>query len=271
MRSDGPTRASSSIEIPAARPTPKKEFPRRGAGHPWRVHRSQNSGGSKDVYLVSPPLAWVSRRDTPTERGRRRGRKASGICGIFDTGGMDRARPVRSDAGATLTWHVGRYQVLPRHRVDAERRRMCDSRSPLTLAYPFRLTTRLPLVLRVLLSPYRFPPYARATLVSLRFCTRGDTPLCSIAPTCATLTLPPPSPHYHRCRRQQVDDVYRLGIATMQPIFHRNYHSPSLFYSFFVSLLRKRKRGGERKEGKEKEKVYTLIVTPGTRLRNVAP
>lgn len=87
------------------------------------------------------------------------GRKASGI---FDTGGMDRARLVRSDAGATLTWHVGRYQVLPRHRVDAERRRMCDSRSLLTLVHPFRLSSRHPLMLRVLLSPYRFPPYARA-------------------------------------------------------------------------------------------------------------
>lgn len=73
LRSDGPTRASSSIEIPAARPTPKKEFPRRGAGHPRRVHRAQNSGGTKDVYLVSPPLAWVSRRDTPTARGMEEG------------------------------------------------------------------------------------------------------------------------------------------------------------------------------------------------------
>lgn len=38
---------------------------------------------------------------------------------IFDT--RDRVSGV---AGATLTWHVGRYQVLPRRRVDADPRRM---------------------------------------------------------------------------------------------------------------------------------------------------
>lgn len=98
------------------------------------------------------------------------------------------------------------------------------------------------------------------------FLHEGNTPLRSIAPTCATLALLPPSSssHYHRCWRQQVDGVYRLGIATMQPIFRRNYHLPSLFYSLFVSL----EKGREKGRAKEKE---TLVVTPGTRLKNVAP
>jgi len=215
------------------------------------VHRAQNSGGSKDVYLVSPPLAWVSRRDIDAGRERKRGRKASGI---FDTGGMDRARPVRSDAGATLTWHVGCYQVLPRHRVDAERRRMCDSRFPLTLALlsPFVSSFVSLLMLRALLSLFSLCS-CHATLVSPRFCTRGDTSLCSITPMCATLVLLLPSPsHYHGCRRQQVDDVYRLGIATMQPIFYRNYHLPFLFYSLFVLLFSfEREREREREEGEK--------------------
>lgn len=197
LRSDGPTRASSSIEIPAVRPTPKKEFPRRGAEHPRRVHRAQNSGGTKDVYLVSPPLAWVSRRDSPTGRwagaeegrGRGRGRKASGI---FDTGGMDRARPVRSDAGATLTWHVGRYQVLPRHRVDAERRRMCDSRSPSRPAHPFPLSSSFSPCCACRYRPIAFLP----TLVPpppsfLLVFARGEIHPCVVSPRRA------PPLHYH--------------------------------------------------------------------------
>lgn len=86
----------------------------------------------------------------------------------------------------------------------------------------------------------------RATLVSPRFCTRGDTPLRSIAPVCATLALPlpSPSPHYHRCRRQQVDDVYRLGFAIMQLILLRITIYP-LSSILSLSLLRKRKRERE--------------------------
>lgn len=94
LRSYGPTRTSSSIEIPAARPTPKKEFPRRGAGHPRSVHRAQNSGGSKDVYLVSL-LRWrgsvdeIPRREGSGEGGERpvgysipRAWIAHGLCGV---------------------------------------------------------------------------------------------------------------------------------------------------------------------------------------------
>lgn len=127
---------------------------------------------------------------------------------------MDHARPVRSDAGATLTWHVGRYQVLPRHRVDVERKRMCDSL--FTLAHLFRLSSRVPRTsIALSLSSLRS---CRATLVSPCFCTMGDTPLHNIAPMCAILALPlpSPSPRYRRCQRQQVDDVYHLGFIIMQ-------------------------------------------------------
>lgn len=62
---------------------------------------------------------------------------------IFDT--RDRVSGV---AGATLTWHVGRYQVLPRRRVDADPRRMrglptTPSLSPTTRA-SFLLPPPLP-------------------------------------------------------------------------------------------------------------------------------
>lgn len=54
---NGPTRARelSCIEIPAAHPIPKKEFPRRGTGHSRRVHRAQNSEseGRKEVPHLS--------------------------------------------------------------------------------------------------------------------------------------------------------------------------------------------------------------------------
>lgn len=74
------------VRIPFTR---EREGEARTAKHRWKTR-----------------LAWVSRRD----------RKASVI---FDT--RDRVSGV---AGATLTWHVGRYQVLPRRRVDADPRRM---------------------------------------------------------------------------------------------------------------------------------------------------
>lgn len=76
---------------------------------------------------------------------------------------------------------------------------------------------------------------------------------------CITVTvvaLPPLSTTTSRRR------IYRLGIATMQPIFRRNYHLPSFFYS----VLRERERGaGGGREGNAR------CSSPGTRLRNVAP
>lgn len=135
-------------------------------------------------------LAWVSRQVTPGGRDRRgwKGRRD-----IRYSGGMDRGtRGEGWPFGATLTWHVGRYQVLPRHRVDAERRRMCD-RSPRP-SFPSSITLFIPLVFGIsllsftvlstcrsfALSRFSLPSCARAahtTLVSPRFCTRGDTPL----------------------------------------------------------------------------------------------
>lgn len=167
---------------------------------------------------------------------------------------MDRARPVRGDAGATLTWHVGRYQVLPRHRVDAERRRMCDSRClpPPSLALPpsadpFRLSSRLPLrAPRAAITLSLFSLCSRRVNPRLSFVfARGEIHPCVVSPRRAPPLHyhrhpPPPSPHYHHCWRQQVDDVYRLGIATMQPIFRRNYHPYPLSSILSLSLLRKR-------------------------------
>lgn len=133
---------------------------------------------------ISSLLRW---RGSVDEIPRREGGVGEGEEGQWDIryrGHGSRARPVRSDAGATLTWHVGRYQVLPRHRVDAERRRMCDSRSPFhPLAHPFRLATRLSLVHRVPLSPCRFPPYARAAPPSfLLVFARGEIHPCVVSP-----------------------------------------------------------------------------------------
>jgi len=138
---------------------------------------------------------------------------------------------VPSDAGATLTWHVGRYQVLPRHRVDAERRRMCDSPSPLN---PFRLSSPLlssPLLSSrlVFLSCSACSATIALSLSSLhscrhpRFCTRGDTSLYSITSTYATLALPPPSSLYYvllpplsaTTSRRRISPWYRYYAANL--------------------------------------------------------
>lgn len=122
---------------------------------------------------------------------------------------MDRATRGKGwPSGATLTWHVGRYQVLPRHRVDAERRRMCD-RSPRP-PFPSSVTLFVPLLLRFSFFFYHalslsfflpfshssLPSCARAahtTLVSPRFLHEGRyTPaVVSRLDVCATLA---PSP-----------------------------------------------------------------------------
>lgn len=125
-------------------------------------------------------LAWVSRQVTP--EGRRRGWKGRRDIRYSGGHGSRNARGEGWRSGATLTWHVGRYQVLPRHRVDAERRRMCDRSPRPRPPLPSTVTLFIPLLYIPLLSLSRssLPTYARAahiTLVTPRFCTRGDTPL----------------------------------------------------------------------------------------------
>ena len=171
-------------------------------------------------------LAWVSRRD----------RKASVI---FDT--RDRVRGV---AGATLTWHVRRYQVLPRRRVDADRWRMpghphsalVSPTTPtvLTLARTFARPPPLrPTFSFLALPPSTFSPFSaeqgrwRAALSP----SRSHPNVCQ-APS------HPPSPlstnrsfhrlHQHRqpATNKFASRIGRHSVTTMQPIFHRNYHRP---------------------------------------------
>lgn len=126
-------------------------------------------------------------------------------------------------------------------------------------ADPFRLSSRLPLrAPRAAITLSLFSLCSRRVNPRLSFVfARGEIHPCVVSPRRAPPLHyyhhpPPPSPHYHHCWRQQVDDVYRLGIATMQPIFRRNYHPPSLLYSLFVSL-EKEGVSGEAEKGKRRK------------------
>lgn len=170
----------------------------RGASGIWKARDEGCLSLSSPRPSTLLALAWVSRQVTPGGRVRRRGWK--GWRDIRYSEGMDRGmRGEGWPSGATLTWHVGRYQVLPRHRVDAERRRMCDRFPSSSLSFlhrplplsslrfflpllpcSLRASSSLFLSLFLALSHSFLSSYARAahtTLVSLHFCTRGDTPL----------------------------------------------------------------------------------------------
>lgn len=105
-------------------------------------------------------------------------------------------RATQGGADATLTWHVGCCQVLPRHRVDAERWRMCDRvrrLSPFILDSCFLLhsTTYLPSFALSLFCPhlYVYRTVLLSTLPSLFVIGERYTSAWGIIPMCTTTTV----------------------------------------------------------------------------------
>ena len=171
-------------------------------------------------------LAWVSRRD----------RKASVI---FDT--RDRVRGV---AGATLTWHVRRYQVLPRRRVDADRWRM-RGHPHYTPTSPPPICTNPRADLRSSTTPADILVSGSSTLDFLPLSAETGEIEAALSPSrshpnvCQAPTALPPCPaparrrsfyrlhqHHQPATNKFASRIGRHSVTTMQPIFHRNYHRP---------------------------------------------
>lgn len=127
-------------------------------------------------------------------------------------------RAARGGAGATLTRHVGCCQVLPRHRVDAERWRMCGRVCPSFLP-SFR--TPQPLLARPAALLSARIRVCGVLLVSLRFCIGGYTPVWyhSNARHLCTTTTTIAHHHHCHCNHSMSTTTSRRRISS----WHRHY------------------------------------------------